>query len=78
MTVLGGYFHCGRFANCYVVLHFLMCFSFSNCVRLRYNQLSLGNRVATFLGKSCRLCLPPVHFMAAYCICLSFPLVFGV
>ena len=51
------------FVNCYVVFHFLF-FSFNNYVRLRFIQLSLDNRVATFLGKSCQLCVPINHFVA--------------
>ena len=38
-----------------------LCFSF----KILYIQLSLGNRVPTFLVKSCQLCLPSVHFVAA-------------
>ena len=54
-------------------LHFFSS-SFSNHESYRYIQLSLGNRVATFLGKSCQLCLSSVLFAAFNCICLSFPL----
>ena len=36
---------------------------------------TLGNRVATFLGKSSQLCF---HLLLLICICLSFPLVLGV
>ena len=49
----------------------LLCFSFNNYVSLRYIQLSWGNIIATFLGKSCQLCLPSVYFVAAYFIYLS-------
>ena len=30
-----------------------------------HNSVSLGNRVAIILGKSCQLCWPAVHFEAA-------------
>ena len=51
-----------------------MFFSFNNCIRLRYIQLSLGDRAATLFGKICRLCLPYVHFVAVelYLSVLSF------
>ena len=51
--------------KCYVVFHFLM-FYFQQVCMFKIVQLSLGNRVATILGKSCQLCLPSVHF----CGCL--------
>ena len=50
-----------------------MIFSFNNYVSLSYFQLSLYNRVATFLGKSCQLCLPSVHFAAAELYLSVFP-----
>ena len=38
--------------KCALVFHLhIFCFSFNNYVSRRYIQLSLGNRVATFLGK---------------------------
>ena len=43
---------------------------------LVYIQLSLGNRIPTFLGKSCQLCLPPVHSVVALLYLSVFP--FGV
>ena len=51
-------------------------FSFGNRVCLRDVRLSLGDRVATFLGKSCQLCLPSVHYVAASLCLPAFP--FGV
>ena len=36
-----------------------------NYVSWLYIQFSLGNRVPTFLGKSCQLCLSSVHFVVA-------------
>ena len=42
-----------RSVNCYDVFHYLM-FSFNNYkVDYIYIHLSLGNRVPTFVGKSC-------------------------
>ena len=43
---------------------------------LGYVRLSLGGGVDAYFGGSCRICLPSVHFVAAW-LCLSvFP--FGV
>ena len=42
----------------------LQMFSFNNYVSYRYIQLRLGNRVASFLGKGCQVCLPSILFEA--------------
>ena len=42
----------------------IKCLFLKNTEPLRYIQL-FGNRVATFLEKSCQLGLPSVHFVAA-------------
>ena len=52
------------FVKCYVVFHFLM-FYFQQVYMFKIIQLSLGDRVATTLGKSCQHCLPSVHSVAA-------------
>ena len=51
------------FINCYVVFHFLKFFYVS-----LYIQLSLGNRIPIFGGKSCELYLPFVHLAALLCL----------
>ena len=54
-------------------------FHFQQVCMFKIIQLSLGNSVATILGKSCQFCLPSVHFMAALnCIFLSLSLVMGL
>ena len=51
------------FAKCSVVFYLQM-FFFNNYVSKVYIQLSLGNKVATFLGTGCQLCLLSVRFVA--------------
>ena len=61
-----------HFVTYSVVFHLHM-FSFSNFVSLRYNQLSLGNRVATVYEKG----LPILLVICSFCdslivfVCLS-------
>ena len=63
------------YIDCYVVFHFLMV-SLKRYVGLRYIQLSLGNRIATFLEKNCHLFLSSGNFVAAYLYLSAFS--FGV
>ena len=64
------------FVNCYVVFPFLF-FSLNNYVRVRYIQLSFGNKVATFLGKNCNSACLLFILWLLNCISLSFLLVLG-
>ena len=64
------------FICCYLVFYFLSVSLINNYVSLRYIQLSLGNKFATFLGKICQLCLSSVHFGTAKLYLSVFP--FGV
>ena len=68
LTVLRRYFHCGTF--CLLLCSDSISEVFMYYKSWLYIQLSLGNRVATFLGKRWQLCLPFVHFVAAL-LCLS-------
>ena len=68
------YFHCGPFCKmfCGVSLTKVL-FSFYNFVILRYIQLSLGNKVAIFLGIVYQFCLSSFLFCGCLIVfvCLS-------
>ena len=70
------------FIKCPVVFHLQMFFFFSfnnyQYVSFSYIQLSLSNRVATFWGKGCQVCLLSVFLWMFHCICLLFTLMLRI
>ena len=63
--------------DCYVAFHFLMVL-FIHYVSLRYIMLSLGNRVATFFGKSYQLSLQSIYVVVAKLYFPVFPVMRGL
>ena len=62
------------FVKCYVVFHFLM-FYFQQVCMFKIIQLSLGNRVATILGK---VASSACHLFILWLLSCFFPLVLGL
>ena len=80
LTVLDRCFRCGDLCWLLVVQCFTFwCFPFNNCVRWLYIRLGLCSRVLAFFGNSIANSASRLFILLLfYCICLSFPLVFGV
>ena len=75
LTGLRWYFHCGTFCELFCSVSLSNVFLLKKYASWLYFELSLDNRVPTYLGKSYQLCLPSVILWLLYCICLSFLLV---